>query len=317
MKSSSVFSTFFLAIGLAQTPPASPPAHMPEPPAPVSSPAPPPDTLIATVDGQKLTYGEIANFLKGMNPQMQQNAMRNRKDFVERFALMRKLSTLAEQAKLGERSPYKEAIESYRMNMLMQAEINEYVDHILITADDLQKYYTQNKDRYDQVKLKVIYIPFSSAPAGAAEPAKKHLTEQEAKTKAEQLIKEIKGGADFVKLVKENSEDASSKAKDGDMGTLSRADNVPESIRSVVFGLKAGEVSDPVRQPNGFYIFRAEEVSQRPLEQVREQLVKQLQSERLQEWLKATTKSLNIKFENEQFLSGAPAAQSQGAPPGK
>jgi len=204
MKSSSLFSTVFLAIGLAQTPPASPTAPLPGPPAPASSPAPPPDTVIATVDGQKLTYGEIANFLKGMNPQMQQNAMRNRKDFVERFALMRKLSALAEQAKLGERSPYKEAIESYRMNMLMQAEINEYVDHILITADDLQKYYTQNKDRYDQVKLKVIYISFSSAPAGAASDSKKHLIEEQAKAKAEQLIKEIKGGADFVKLVKEN-----------------------------------------------------------------------------------------------------------------
>lgn len=311
MKSGSLLATVFLAIGLAQTPPASSPSPQPAPP------APPPDTVIATVDGKNLTYGEIANFLKGMNPQMQQNAMRNRKEFVERYALMRRLSALAEQAKLGERSPYKEAIESYRMNMLMQAEINEYVDHILITADDLQKYYAENKGRYDQVKLKVIYIAFSSAPAGAAAETKKHLTEEEAKAKAEQLIKEIKGGADFVKLVKENSEDASSKAKDGDMGTLSRADNLPESIRSVVFALKAGEVSDPVRQPNGFYIFRAEEVSQRPLEQVREQLVKQMQSERLQEWLKSTTKSLSIKFENEQFFSGATAAQTQGAVPSK
>jgi len=314
MKSSSLLTIVFLAIGFAQTPP----APTPVPPAlPATPPAPPPDTVIATVDGTKLTYGEVGNFLKGMNPQMQQNAMRNRKDFVERFALMRKLSTLAEQAKLGERSPYKEAIESYRMNMLMQAEINEYVDHILITADDLQKYYAENKSRYDQVTLKVIYIPFSSAPPGAATDSKKHLTEEEAKAKAEQLIKEIKGGADFVKLVKENSEDASSKAKGGNMGTLSRADNLPESIRSVVFALKAGEVSDPVRQPNGFYIFRADEVSQRPLEQVREQLVKQLQSERLQEWLKSTTKSLNIKFENDEFFSGATAAQTQGAPPNK
>jgi peptidyl-prolyl cis-trans isomerase C len=312
MKSSSLLTIVSLAIGLAQTPPASAPSPQPVPPAPQ---APPPDTVIATVDGTKLTYGEVANFLKGMNPQMQQNAMRNRKDFVERYALMRKLSTLAEQAKLGERSPYKEAIESYRMNMLMQAEINEYVDHIVITADDLQKYYAENKSRYDQVKLKVIYIPFSSTTAGATAENRKRLTEEEAKAKAEQLIKEIKGGADFVKLVKENSEDASSKAKDGDMGTLSRADNLPESIRSVVFALKAGEVSDPVRQPNGFYIFRADEVSQRPLEQVREQLVKQLQSERLQEWLKSTTKSLNIKFENEQFFSGAAAAETQSAPP--
>jgi len=299
MKSGSLLTIGFLAIGLAQTPPA----------------APPPDTIIASVEGKSLTYGEIATFMKGMNPQMQQNAMRNRKQFVEQYALMRKLSALAEQAKLGERSPYKEAIESYRMNLLMQAEINEYVDHILITAEDLQKYYADNKSHYDQVKLKVIYVPFSSAPAAAE--AKKHLTEMEAKAKAEQLVKEIKGGADFVKLVKENSEDSASKAKDGDMGTLTRADNLPESIRSVVFALKAGDVSDPVRQPNGFYIFRAEEVSQRPLEQVREQLVKQMQSERLQEWLKSATKSLNIKFENEQFFSGAAAPPAPAAPPAK
>ena len=195
MKSGSLLITVFLAIGLAQTPPASSPAPQPVAPGP---PAPPPDTVIATADGQKLTYGEIANFLKGMNPQMQQNAMRNRKDFVERYALMRKLSALAEQAKLGERSPYKEIIESYRMNMLMQAEITEYVDHIVITADDLQKYYAENKSRYDQVKLKVIYIPFSSAPAGTAAASTKHLAEEQAKAKAEQLIKEIKGGIRFL-----------------------------------------------------------------------------------------------------------------------
>jgi peptidyl-prolyl cis-trans isomerase C len=304
MKSGSLFITVFMAVGTAQTPPAA-------------APAPAPETVIATVEGKSLTFGEIAGFLRGMTPQMQQNAMRNRKEFVERFALMRKLSQLAEQAKLGERSPYKEIIESYRMNMLMQAEINEYVDHILITAEDLQKYYEANKSRYDQVKLKVIYISFSSSAAGAAGDGKKHLTEEEAKAKAEQLVKEIKGGADFAKLVKENSEDASSKAKDGDFGTLTRSDNLPESIRSVVFALKTGEVSEPARQPNGFYLFRAEEVSQKPLEQVREQLVKQMQSERLQEWLKSTTNSLNIKLENEQFFSapaGAAAAPSQGAP---
>ena len=107
--------------------------------------------------------------------------------------------------------------------------MSELYDNFPIKVEDEQKYYAENKSRYDQVKLKVIYIPFSSAPARQA-PAegKKHLTEEEAKAKAERLIKEINAGADFVKLVKENSEDASSKAKDGDMGTLSRADNLPD-----------------------------------------------------------------------------------------
>jgi peptidyl-prolyl cis-trans isomerase C len=305
MKSSSVFLTIFMCVGLAQTQPAAPPALAP-------------DTVIAISGGKKLTYGEISAFLGSLPPQMQQNAMRSRREFVERYALMRKLSELAEQGKLGERSPYKELIEAYRMNTLMQAEINEYVEHIPIQAEDQKKYYEENKSRYDQAKLKVIYIPFSSNPTSASSTdGKKHLTEEEAKAKAERLVKEARGGADFVKLVKENSEDAASKAKDGDFGTLSRSDNLPEAIRSVIFALKTDEVSEPVRQPNGFYIFRADAVSQKPYTEVSSQIYKDLQNQRLREWLESTTKSLNIKFENEQFFSGA-AAPSPGVQlPGK
>jgi peptidyl-prolyl cis-trans isomerase C len=304
MKSSCVFLTLFMCVGLAQTPPAAPPALAP-------------DTVIAISGGKKLTYAEISAFLGSLPPQMQQNAMRSRREFVERYALMRKLSELAEQGKLGERSPYKELIEAYRMNTLMQAEINEYVETIPIQTEDQKKYYEENKSRYDQAKLKVIYIPFSSNASSASTEGKKHLTEEEAKAKAERLVKEARGGADFVKLAKENSEDAASKAKDGDFGTLSRSDNLPEAIRTVVFTLKTDEVSEPVRQPNGFYIFRAEAVSQKPFAEVSSQIYKDLQNQRLREWLESTTKSLNIKFENEQFFSGA-AGPSLAAPlPGK
>lgn len=274
-------------------------------------------TVIATVDGKKITYGEVETYVRTLPAELQQTAMLNRKQFIQQYGLMLRLNAMAEKANLDQKTPYKESIESARMQILTQAQISEQFNSFPITVEDEQKHYNENKSRYEQVKLKVIYISFSPKSANAPADGKKHLTEDEAKAKAEQLVKEIKGGADFVKLVSENSEDATSKAKGGDFGTFSRSDNLPDAIRSVVFALKAGEVSAPVRQPNGFYIFRADEVSQRPLEQVREQLVKQLQSERLQEWLKSTTKSLNIKFENEQFFSGAAAAETQVAPPNK
>ena len=130
-------------------------------------------------------------------------------------------------------------------------------------------------------------------------------------------MKEIKGGADFVKLVKENSEDATSKAKDGDFGTFSRSDNVPDSIRSVVFALKAGEVSEPVRQPNGFYIFRAESITQKPFSEVAGQIVTELKNAHLREWLESTTKSLDIKYDDEQFFSGPAAPNAPAQVPGK
>jgi peptidyl-prolyl cis-trans isomerase C len=288
-----IIFTLSTAIAAAQTPPAA-------------GQNPSPETVIATIDGKNLTYGELERYMRGMPPQVQQNAARNRKQFIQQFALMQRLSALSEKSKLDEKSPYKEALEFNRMNILMQAEINEKHDSFPVLVEDQQKFYDQNKSLYEQVTLKVIYIPFSAHAEGPATDGKTRLTEEEAKAKAERLVKEIKGGADFVKLVKENSEDANSKAKDGDFGTLSRADNLPESIRSVVFALKASEVSDPVRQPNGFYVFRAEAISAKPFAEVRNQIVTEIKNAKLKEWLESTSKSLDIKFADDMPAPAAP-----------
>ena len=300
MKSISVLFAVFAVIGAAQTPGSD-------------APKLPPETVVAVVDGKNLTYGEVEKYLHGLPPQMQQNALRNRREFVRQYALMMRLSAAAEKSKLDEKSPYKESLAFNRMNILMQAAINQTYENITVQLEDQQKYYEANKSQYEQSKLKVIYIPFSSGASGAAADGKKHLAEEEAKAKAEKLVKDIRGGADFVQLVKENSEDSISKAKDGDFGAFSRSDNLPESIRSVVFALKAGEVSEPVRQPNGFYIFRAEAVSEKPFSEVRDKIYTELKNARLRDWMEAETKSLNVKFENEQFFS-PPAIPSPGAP---
>lgn len=289
----------FAVIGTAQTPPVGPPK-------------PAPGTVIATVDGTKVTYGDIEKYLRSVTPQMQQNAMRNRKEFIQEYGLMLRLNTMAEKAKLDQKSPYKEALEAARMQIMTQAQISETFDNFPVTVEDEQKYYDENKSGFEQVKLKVIYIAFSPKSANAPADGKKRLTEDEAKAKAEQLVKEIKGGADFVKLVNENSEDATSKAKGGDFGAFSRSDKLPDPIAAVVFALKAGEVSAPVRQPNGFYIFRAESITQKPFSEVAAQIVTELKNAHLREWFTSTTKSLDIKYDNEQFFS-APAAPNAPA----
>ncbi len=304
MKSFGSVITLFVTIGAAQTP---------TPPAPKLAP----DAVIAEYgDGKKLTYGELQRFMGVLSPQQQQSALRSRKEFVERYVLMRRLSEIAEEEKLADTNPYKEALESYRMQLLMQAEINKVVNGFTIAPEDAQKFYDQNKNRFEQINLKVIYISFGNSASAAAD-GKKRLSEAEAKTKAEQLVKQIKAGADFVKLVKENSEDATTKAKDGDL-TISRTDNLPEAIRSIALALKPGELSDPVRQPNGFYIFRGESVVAKPFAEVRNQIFAELKDIKMKNWLESTTKSLNIKLENDQFFSSggpSPRAPSLSAPP--
>ena len=294
----------FAVIVTAQTPPAG-------------QPKPAPNTVIATIDGKKVTYGDIEKYVRGLPPQLQQTALQNRKQFIQQYGLMLRLNAMAEKAKLDEKSPYKESLESARMQILTQAQISELYDTFPITVEDEKKYYDENKSRFEQVTLKVIYIPFSPKSANASADGKKHLTEDEAKAKAELLVKEVKGGADFVKLVNENSEDATSKAKGGDFGTFSRSDNIPDSIRSVVFALKAGEVSAPLRQPNGFYIFRAESISQKPFSDVVGQIVSELKNTHLRGWLESATKGLDIKYDDEQFFASPAAPNAPAQAPGK
>jgi peptidyl-prolyl cis-trans isomerase C len=278
--------------------------------------APPrPDTVIATVNGKKLTFGEFETLLRSLPPQMQQNAMQNKKAFVNQFALMRKLADIAETSKLDQVAPYKDALEFSRMNIMAQAEINEAPKQFLVQPADQQKFYEANKERYNTVKVKVIYIPFSANPVEGAD-GKKPLSEAEAKAKAEDLLKQIHGGADFVKLVKEHSRDATSVAKDGDIGTFTPADNLPDAIKAIVFKLKQGEVSEPVRQPNGYYLLKAQEIAAKPFSEVRDQIYSDIQKQRMQEWMDATNKSLNITYDNEAFFAaGPPAAAAPKAPP--
>jgi len=298
----------FAAMGFAQTPP---------PPTP-AAPAPSPDTVIAEYDNtKKLTYGELDKFLSVLPAQTRAGVMRDHKQLVERYLLMKKASELAEKDKLDQKSPYKEALESFRMNTLMQAEIQKVSSEFPVRVEEQQAYYDQHKAQYEQVTIKLIHISFSSSPSTAAD-GKKHLSEEEAKAKAEQLAKEAKAGGDFVKLVKENSDDETTKAKNGDL-TFSRAEsaNLPEAIRTAALGLKPGDISEPVRQPNGFYIFRGESASAKPFAEVKDQIFTDLQRMKTKDWIDSTTKGMNIKLESDQFFSAPPtrsAAPTLGAP---
>jgi peptidyl-prolyl cis-trans isomerase C len=285
-------------------------AQTPAPPPPAEPPA---DTVVASYDGKKLTYGELKRFVSVLPPQQQQAAMRDRKALVHEYFLMQHLAEMAEKEKLDEKSPMKEQLEYNRRFLLMNAKLNNVANTINVSDEDVQKLYETNKDKYTQVKLKVLYVSFTNKPDTGA-GGKKALTEDEAKAKIEKILADIRGGADFVKMVKEHSEDKTSAEKDGDFGVIRKSDNIPDAIRSVVFHLKSGEIGGPVRQPNGFYLFRAEEVSVRNFDQVASEVLEQARQAKYQQWMSQMNGSINVKVEYEQFFN-APAAPAAAAPP--
>lgn len=264
----------------------------------------PPEAVVATVGGKGVTYGELSAVLKVLPPETAQQALHDRKAFVEQYGLLRRLAELAEQQKLHEKSPYKEGIAYNRMQLLYEALLNEKLSQLTVSPEDASKYYEANQDRFTQARVRVIYISFMASPPPQTEPgARKVLTEAEAKAKAEDLLKQLRAGADFAALVKEHSEDATSAAKGGEFGIIRRSDRIPEEIKKVIFSLKTGEVGGPVRQPNGFYLFRVDELSTQGFEEVRESLQNELRSSRLTEWMEQHKKGLELKILVPEYFS--------------
>ena len=116
------------------------------------------------------------------------------------------------------------------------------------TDADLQRLYSQNQEAFrtpERVKARHILLKTQGKPA----------TEEAAiKAKGENLLKQIKSGADFAKLAKENSEDPGSGANGGDLGDwITHGQMVPEFDKAI-FALKVGETSDLVKTMYGYHI---------------------------------------------------------------
>lgn len=290
---------FAAMLAYAQAP-STTPTPAPAPPVRVSLMALPPDAVVATVDGQKVFASDLQTVLRALQGPQQQSALKDLRGFLEQYGLMRRLAAMAEKAGLDQKSPTKEQMAYNRTLALAQAQLQESQNQVSVKPDELLKYYETNQDLFTQARLKVIYISFSPDPtAQPAAPAKKVQSEAEAKAKVEKLYSELQAGADFVKLVKANSEDSASASKDGDFGTFHRSDKLPEEVKAVIFALKQGQVSKPVRQPNGYYIFRAEEIGVEPFDKVKAQITATLTNAQVSDLVTTTRKTLDIKIVNE------------------
>ena len=289
------------------------PAPVPPDATPLALPNLPDDTEVAVFgDGTKFTMGEFRRIYEALPPANQQLALRNRAMWLHQWELVRKLTKMAEDAKLDQQSPYRENLAYTRMNILANAQIAAAMNQMVVEPAEIVKYYDANKRKYTNVRVKAIYIAFSDdAPAGSAHKGKRPLTEAEAKAKADKLLAAIKGGADFVKLVKENSDDETSREKDGDFATLHASDNIPDAFRAAVFALKQGDVSEPLKQPNGFYLLRAEEVTLRPLSEVRDEIYNELKSIRSDEWLRGVDREAQVRILSPEFAPPAPPPAKQ------
>lgn len=127
-----------------------------------------------------------------------------------------------------------------------------------VTDQDLQAYYDQHRDEYrvaEQVKVSHILIK-TPLPAPGAKEDEKAVTD--ARTKAENVLKELKAGGDFAKLAEKYSDDPGSAKSGGELGWIGRGRTVPE-FEKAAFSLGKGQTSDLVKSSYGFHIIHVED----------------------------------------------------------
>ena len=152
------------------------------------------------------------------------------------------------------------------------------------------------KERYDQLAAK--FKPQDEVRA-------RHIlvkTEDE----ANDIIKQLKAGADFAKLAEDKSKDTGSAKQGGDLGYFVH-DAMVKPFADAAFAMKVGEVSSvPVKTDFGYHIIKIEDKrksSPPPIAEVKDQISNQLG----QELANDEVKSLEAKAKIEKFdINGQP-----------
>jgi peptidyl-prolyl cis-trans isomerase D len=146
---------------------------------------------------------------------------------------------------------------------------------VVVPPGDIEDHYQRNLQQFstpEQVRASHILLKTEGKDDAAV------------KARAETILKDAKGGADFAALATKYSEDEASAKNGGDLDYFGRGRMVKE-FEDTAFSLAPGSISDLVKTQFGYHIIKVVDkkpATTRPLDEVRQQIADQLSYERAQ-----------------------------------
>jgi len=148
-----------------------------------------------------------------------------------------------------------------------------------VTDDEAKKFYDDNIKQFSQPEqVQASHILLGTKDMDAA-------AKTAAKTKAEEVLKLVKGGGDFAALAKEHST-CPSKERGGDLGYFAKEQMVPE-FANAAWAMKVGDISDIVESQFGFHIIKVtgrKDAVTESFDKVKEQIVNNLKMQKRQQF---------------------------------
>ena len=198
----------------------------------------PEERILARVGDQTVTQIDLDELIKRYESIRKGNpyGLDEKKELVNMLIKNTLLSIEAEREKLDQKPEFQSKLKMYKNELLMREYISQKIEPLVTVKDEeIEEILKQNPNLIprERLTLKEILVK----------------TEKE----AEEIYQELKKGADFSKIAAEKSI-SQTKTKEGLIGTISRG-QLPPPLEAVVFGLKEGEFSKPIKMDQGFEIF--------------------------------------------------------------
>jgi peptidyl-prolyl cis-trans isomerase SurA len=177
-------------------------------------------------------------------------------ELVNRLNEIRKqynLSTLEDLEKAAQEQgvSYEDFKANIRNTIVTQQVMRQEVgNRISVTPGEVQRYFEQHKQDFAQqesVQLGEILVSTGANPDDAQKVA-------DAQAKANEVAAKLHAGGDFAQLARTFS-DGTTASTGGELGTYKRG-QLAKVFEDQVFGMKAGEFTEPIRTKQGFIIFK-------------------------------------------------------------
>ena len=197
------------------------------------------EKILAKIEGKVfITQRDLDEVLKRYEPTRKGNpySLEEKKNFLNMLIENTLISMEAEKERLNEKPEIQSKLKLYKNDLL----VREYI------VTKIEPFITVKKEEVDEIMKKNPQL----IPGGEKLTIKEIVVKTE--KEAEEIYQELKKGADFSKMVSEKSI-APSKAKEGLLGDVSRGQLLPD-FETVVFNLKEGEFSKPIKSDEGFRI---------------------------------------------------------------
>lgn len=237
--------------------------------------------VAATVNGTIITLDQVKQSIaskKLEHPDLKQNPG----SVLDELISIEVLKQQAAKSGIAERPDVIAQLNQQRTSLLINTMLRDYASKLSFTDDQL-------RNEYDKQIAKM----------SAKEYKARHILTQ-SKEDAQQVIKDLDGGADFVELAKTKSTGPSG-PKGGDLGWFTTESMVPPFAQAVKNMTKGSYNHEPVQTQFGWHVILLEDqrdVKAPSFEQTKDKLRLALTNQALQDYIEQLRKAAQIEIKS-------------------